>query len=84
MDENKRYRVSKKNVATGQWHNHGNIGINKWGKLQLGLRMSPELRAALESLGDGEWVNFSLSEDKPREERVAAPPAPDLDDEIPF
>lgn len=69
----------------GKWKKLGKISINKWGKPQLSFKNSPELKEHLSQVG--EWLNFSLFEDKPKQEdKVTASHANpiDLEDEIPF
>lgn len=73
------FKVSAK--RNDKWFNFGRIAENKWGKLQLSFKNTPELKEHINN--GGEWLNFSLFEDKPKEE-IAPTQVSDLDDEIPF
>ncbi len=74
-----------------KWQTFGNVAVNQWGNLELGLRITPELRALIESVEDGKWINFRLLPDKPREEKpeddkrqAQKAVLEEFDDEIPF
>lgn len=60
MDQN--YNVSKK-LANGKWWTFGKVRLNKFGKYDLGMRVTTELRELLKSTLDGAYLNFSLFPD---------------------
>lgn len=61
--------MTDKNVsakrANGKWFNFGKLKTNQYGNLQLSFKNTPEFKAFVN--GSGEWINFSLFEDKPKE-----------------
>lgn len=60
----------------------GNVKEGKYGP-QIGMKMTPELRAYLDSVQMGSWLNFNLY--KPYEEKQPDKAnTPQLDDEFPF
>lgn len=90
MDNNTAYKVSAKRADTGKFWSFGNMKMGKYGNWQIGMKVTPELKAMIEA-NDGKWINFSLfAEDEKREvppeakagiERLAASV---LDDDLPF
>ena len=80
----KSYNVSKKRGE--KWWSYGRIAINKFGNLQLSMKITPELQELVN--GEG-YLNFSLFEDdggnyKTKSKPVEKPQAIELNDEIPF
>lgn len=75
------YKVSAK--RNGKWWTFGNIKINQYGNPQLSFKNTPELKELVNS--DAQWLNFSMFEDKPKDEPKQEAPAPYVDGgEIPF
>lgn len=74
------YTVKFKRVDTGKYWIAGKCKEGKYGP-QIGMKKSPELKAYLDSVPDGGWINLSL--DKPYEDKKPKP-SPELDDIIPF
>lgn len=76
------YKVSAKR-SDGKWWNFGRIKTNQYGNLSLSFKNTPELREHV--LQGGEWLNFSLFEDKPKEGQPKQEVLPPFNDsEIPF
>lgn len=75
------FNVSAKNAA-GKWWRWGKIEEGKYGP-RLSFKNTPEFKEWLAQQGD--WINFSLYEEKeaPNKKIEKTPPA-QLDDEIPF
>lgn len=80
--------VKFKRVDNGKYWIGGKISEGKYGP-QIGMKMTPELRAYFNSVADGAWVNLSI--DKPYEKRNQKPdsttegvPNSHFNDEIPF
>jgi len=74
------YTVKFKRVDNGKTWIAGNCKDGKYGP-QIGMKKTPELKAYLDSVADGGWINFNLyAPDKPKS------PASDEDlgDSIPF
>jgi len=55
------YTVKFKRVDTGKQWIAGNCKDGKYGP-QIGMKMTPELRAYLDSVTEGQWLNFNLYE----------------------
>jgi len=51
--------VKFKRVDTGKYWGAGKLKEGKYGP-QIGMRMTPELRAYFDSVKEGEWINFNL------------------------
>jgi len=66
-----KYSVKKKN-AQGKFWSFGNVKKNQYGNYQLGLKVTTELRALVESSKEGEWLNFSLFKDEDERKEPAA------------
>lgn len=79
----------KRNLSTklhGKWHTFGSLDVNKWGNEQVSMRVSKELKNLINEKAEGEWLNFSLFEAKPKEtsaKEYAAASGGELNDEIP-
>jgi hypothetical protein len=61
------YKISLKNPdpnAKFKWLNVGNFKLNKWGKMSLGLKVTPELAALVLNTENGKWINLAAFEDK--------------------
>lgn len=58
------YKISAKRKDTGKYWQFGSIKEGKYGP-QLSFRKTPELLAFIEA--SGEWLNFALFSDKPKE-----------------
>ena len=58
-----KYKVSAK--RNDKWWTFGAVKENQYGNLQLSMKNTPELKEHI--LQGGEWLNFSLFEDKPKE-----------------
>lgn len=81
------YKIALKNPdpnATPKWLNVGNFKLNQWGKMSLGLKVTPELAALILNKQNGEWVNLSAFEDTGERETAPVVQAPVFDDSIPF
>lgn len=82
MDQN--YNVSKK-LSNGKWWTFGKIKKNKFNNLDLGMRVTTELRELLASTPDGAYLNFSLFADdrdsQPKREQPQSKPAESQSDE---
>lgn len=80
------FKVSAK--RNGKWWNFGSIKKNQYGNLQLSFKNTQELKEFVNKGGD--WLNFSLFEDKPKEvdsdtqERLNKMRQDAADSEIPF
>lgn len=73
-----------KHKIDGKWFTVGNISQGQYGP-RLGLKVTKELRDLVNNAAPDSWVNFSVYDEKPREEPEQAPPARVLeDDSIPF
>ena len=90
MDQN--YNVSKKG-GNGKWWTYGKIRLNKFGKYDLGMRVTPELRTLLDATPDGSYLNFSLFPDdrdqkQPKRDEQQKPAADEFyegkEGEVPF
>lgn len=64
--------VKFKRVDTGKQWIAGNVKNGKFGE-QIGMKMSPELRAYLDSVPEGGWLNFNLYEPRKAESKGDAP-----------
>lgn len=61
------YKISLKNPdqnAKFKWLNVGSFKLNKWGKMSLALRVTPELAALILNTETGKWINLAAFEDK--------------------
>lgn len=61
------YKIALKNPdqnAKFKWLNVGNFRLNKWGKMSLGLKVTPELAALILNSETGKWINLAAFEDK--------------------
>lgn len=67
------YNLSAK--VNGKWWRFGKFETNKFGNLQAGFKVTPEL-VKLVIDNEGKWINFSAFEEKPK--------PVELDDEIPY
>lgn len=65
--------VKFKRVDTGKYWIGGKVTEGKYGP-QIGMKVTPELRAYLDSVDVGAWLNFSI--DKPKDK----PKSPASDD----
>jgi hypothetical protein len=79
------YKVSAK--KDGKWLNFGRVQTNKYGNLQLSFKNTTDFKKLVND--GGEWLNFSLFEDKPKEGKSTPPAAYDEstfdeNEEIPF
>lgn len=93
MDDSKTYQVKAKRPDTGKFWGFGNCKMGKYGNWQIGMKVTPELKALI-SANEGGWINFSLfSEDEKREvppeakegiKTLNATAGAMLDDSIPF
>lgn len=72
------FKVSKKKTD-GKWWSWGSIKENQYGNLQLSFKNTPEFKQMINESGD--WLNFSLFEDKPKDLPSAESTT---DEEIPF
>ena len=78
------YTVKFKRVDTGKQWIAGKVSDGKYGP-QIGMKVSPELKAYLDSVEVGGWLNFSLYEPyENKEPRSAAAKSAPLDDSIPW
>lgn len=82
------YTVKFKRVDNGKYWIGGNVKEGKYG-LQAGLKKTPELKAYLDSVPDGGWINLSIDKPyeakEPRSSSAKSAPVDDFDDsEIPF
>lgn len=81
------YEVKFKRVDTGKFWGAGKLKEGKFGP-QIGMKMSPELRAYLDSVQEGGWLNFSLYEPREKaahsEAKANACQPQDDDQSIPF
>ena len=90
MDTHKAYKVSAKRADTGKWWTFGNMKVNQYDNWSMGLKVTDELIALIESKKGG-YVNFSFFEDdkakkqKPHNEaKQDGYQSQDLGDQIPF
>lgn len=75
------FKVAKK--VGGKWKTLGNIKLNKFGNMELGLRNSDELREAITAVEPGKWINLSIFPDK--KDEVSTDSAADIGaDTIPY
>lgn len=81
------YKICLKNPdqnAKFKWLNVGNFKLNKWGKMSLGLKVTPELAKLILETETGKWINLSAFEEtEPRSAAAKSIPA-ELNDRIPF
>lgn len=84
------HKVSAKK-PDGKWWTFGSLKTNQYGNLQLSFKNTDDFKAFVN--GSGEWINFSLFEDKPKEEPITRKALDDIpekhrpyspSDEIPF
>lgn len=76
------YKVCIK--INGKWVTVGNVKVNQWGNLSLGIMKKPEVLEHLK--GDG-WANFALfdaKDDKPKADSKPKQSPPLDDDTVPF
>lgn len=73
--------VKFKRVDTGKYWIGGKITEGKYGA-QIGMKVTPELKAFLDTATIGGWINFSI--DKPYEKKTEQPTNHDLEDSVPF
>lgn len=62
------YKMSNK--INGKWRNFGSVRTNKYGNLQASFKVTPELLELFHG-NEGNWVNFAMFEDKPKDESSA-------------
>lgn len=74
------HKLKFKRVDTGKYWVAGDIKEGKYGP-QAGMKVTPELKAYLDSVDVGGWLNFSI--DGPRDNKPK-PQASELDDSINF
>jgi len=74
-----KYKLSAK--RNGKWWTYGSFGLNKFDNYSASFKVTPELIELFKEK-EGQWVNFSAFEEKPKEQE--APTEQALDDEIPF
>lgn len=77
----KDYKISAK--RNNKWWNYGKIYKNKFGNMELSIRVTPELK---ELVNSKEWLNFSLFEDN-NISKTSNNPSIDMsskNDDIPF
>jgi len=72
-----KYKLSAK--RNGKWWNYGSFGLNKYDNYSASFKVTPELLELLKEK-EGQWVNFSAFEDKPKE----APVDDSNEEPIPF
>lgn len=80
------YEIKFKRIDTGKQWGCGKIKEGKYGP-QIGMKVSPELKAYLDSVDVGSWLNFNLYEPYEQKEprSAAAKSVPlELDDSIDF
>lgn len=78
-----KHKVSKK--INGKWMNVGNLGINKFGNPELGLRISDLQPLIDQAVSEGKgWINLSLFPDLDEPKPVARTVTADDDQGIPF
>ena len=80
------FKLSRKNEGQ-KWWTWGSFRKNQWGNYQASFKVTPEFKKLINSIEDGEYINFSaFDEDK----KDAPKPKPindgleGLNDEIPF
>jgi len=76
MEGGKQYKVSAK--KDGKWWSFGNLKKNQYGNWSIGLKVNEDLKNLIRSKNDGEWLNLSLFEDKPKDK--ASSPVSNNDD----
>lgn len=59
------YKLSAK--RNGKFWNYGSFKKNKWGNYQASFKVTPEF-LELANASQGQWLNFSAFEDKPKQE----------------
>ena len=64
------YNASAK--VNGKWRNFGRIRKNQYGNYQLSFKNTDELKKFINEAG--EWLNFSLFEEKDKEGKQTAKP----------
>lgn len=75
--------IKFKRVDTGKQWIAGSLKQGKYGP-QIGMKVTPELRAYLDSVQIGGWLNFNLYEPYEKKEQAAPQAESGLDDLIPF
>ena len=50
----------KRKMTDGKYFTFGNVKKNQFGNYSLGLKVTPQLIALLQSAKEGEWVNLNL------------------------
>jgi len=56
----------KKKLSTklnGKWWTFGSLATNQWGKEQVSMRVTKELKNLVNEKQEGDWLNFSLFDD---------------------
>jgi hypothetical protein len=57
----------------GNWWTFGNYNpCDKWGKEKVGLKISKELKELINSVPEGEYINFNVLEKKEKKEGVVS------------
>ncbi len=74
--------IKFKRVDTGKPWIAGNMKDGKYGQ-QIGMKVTPELKAYLDSVSVGGWLNFNVYEPYDKKSSPAKA-APELDDSIDF
>lgn len=80
------YTVKRKG-EDGKYFSYGNVKKNQFGNYSLGLKVTPELKALVQLAEIKSWLNFSMFDEKPKEQKPSDPQEPppyDDGSEIPF
>jgi len=79
------HKVKFKRVDTGKYWTAGDVKEGKYGP-QIGMKVTPELKAYLDTAVIGGWLNFSIDKpyDKAAKQEVKKETPDEFQDEIGF
>lgn len=88
LQTNVKYELRAKRPDTDKYWGFGNLSVSKFGKWQIGMKVTDELIALLEA-NRGGYINFSVNEPYVAKEGFVAKEeqrreSPDNDPSVPF